>query len=148
MIRRPPRSTLFPYTTLFRSPATYSPFHLNTAVNLSAFSPAAEEKKDFERRWEILKRLDDRLRHDPSLAAKAYRDYNSHYEGAVQLMSDPRSKDVFRLPPEDHKRYGSSTTGDACILACNLIAADAGTHFIFLQQNGWDHHRDIYEQKN
>src|SRR5437867_3040787 len=34
-------------------PATYSPFHLNTAVNLSAFSPAAEEKKDFERRWEI-----------------------------------------------------------------------------------------------
>src|SRR5260221_10982292 len=26
MIRRPPRSTLFPYTTLFRSPATFSPF--------------------------------------------------------------------------------------------------------------------------
>src|SRR5690349_23887525 len=24
MIRRPPRSTLFPYTTLFRSPATHS----------------------------------------------------------------------------------------------------------------------------
>src|SRR5258707_2301393 len=24
MIRRPPRSTLFPYTTLFRSPLTYS----------------------------------------------------------------------------------------------------------------------------
>src|SRR5947209_14373072 len=26
MIRRPPRSTLFPYTTLFRSPARRSPF--------------------------------------------------------------------------------------------------------------------------
>src|ERR1044072_10018192 len=25
MIRRPPRSTLFPYTTLFRSPAAFSP---------------------------------------------------------------------------------------------------------------------------
>src|SRR2546430_10334586 len=25
MIRRPPRSTLFPYTTLFRSPSTMSP---------------------------------------------------------------------------------------------------------------------------
>src|SRR5256885_6773861 len=25
MIRRPPRSTLFPYTTLFRSPLTYVP---------------------------------------------------------------------------------------------------------------------------
>src|SRR6266536_5053755 len=27
MIRRPPRSTLFPYTTLFRSPARRSPLH-------------------------------------------------------------------------------------------------------------------------
>src|SRR3712207_8640160 len=26
MIRRPPRSTLFPYTTLFRSPSIYEPF--------------------------------------------------------------------------------------------------------------------------
>src|SRR3712207_8123235 len=26
MIRRPPRSTLFPYTTLFRSPAHFPPF--------------------------------------------------------------------------------------------------------------------------
>src|SRR5258706_15677072 len=27
MIRRPPRSTLFPYTTLFRSVVAYEPFH-------------------------------------------------------------------------------------------------------------------------
>src|SRR5689334_23764361 len=33
MIRRPPRSTLFPYTTLFRSQTTASP---------SGFGPAAE----------------------------------------------------------------------------------------------------------
>src|SRR5947207_13976753 len=30
MIRRPPRSTLFPYTTLFRSTAGLSVFHLGT----------------------------------------------------------------------------------------------------------------------
>src|SRR3989440_5487774 len=30
MIRRPPRSTLFPYTTLFRSPV--APTHLRTAI--------------------------------------------------------------------------------------------------------------------
>src|SRR3712207_8156804 len=27
MIRRPPRSTLFPYTTLFRSRRSFTPFH-------------------------------------------------------------------------------------------------------------------------
>src|SRR2546426_10559060 len=37
MIRRPPRSTLFPYTTLFRSPAT-----INTIVVVDAVAePAA-----------------------------------------------------------------------------------------------------------
>src|SRR5258708_20350911 len=34
MIRRPPRSTLFPYTTLFRSPISYFGFQLNTSLTL------------------------------------------------------------------------------------------------------------------
>src|SRR5256886_15359703 len=32
MIRRPPRSTLFPYTTLFRSPLRYAPMPQPNAV--------------------------------------------------------------------------------------------------------------------
>src|SRR2546427_5722438 len=41
MIRRPPRSTLFPYTTLFRSP---SEFGLIVAV-------ASERRRQFYREW-------------------------------------------------------------------------------------------------
>src|ERR1043165_6576157 len=37
MIRRPPRSTLFPYTTLFRSPA---PLHISPDFRFRARSPA------------------------------------------------------------------------------------------------------------
>lgn len=128
--------------------ATYSPFHINTGASLSALSPDPESRKDFERRWELLKSFDERLRTDQSLAAKAYRDYNNHYEGAVRIMSDSRTSQVFRISPEDKKRYGSSTSGDACILARNLVEADLGTRFIFLQQGGWDHHKDIYDPKN
>src|SRR5438034_8131209 len=36
MIRRPPRSTLFPYTTLFRSPS------LRSSVSCRAFTPLEE----------------------------------------------------------------------------------------------------------
>src|SRR5215475_15488052 len=39
MIRRPPRSTLFPYTTLFRSPARQTlrhPHHPGVAIELGA----------------------------------------------------------------------------------------------------------------
>src|SRR5258705_9265259 len=38
MIRRPPRSTLFPYTTLFRSPAGSSPSSNSTVVAASSSS--------------------------------------------------------------------------------------------------------------
>src|SRR2546427_5170947 len=46
MIRRPPRSTLFPYTTLFRSPTVSVPPDLNmsdiaeAALELAGMSPA------------------------------------------------------------------------------------------------------------
>src|SRR2546429_5473693 len=36
MIRRPPRSTLFPYTTLFRSPGVYDPVALEHGLRLVA----------------------------------------------------------------------------------------------------------------
>src|SRR2546426_7720835 len=35
MIRRPPRSTLFPYTTLFRSTADFTPTRQGVAVQIS-----------------------------------------------------------------------------------------------------------------
>jgi uncharacterized protein (DUF1501 family) len=88
------------------------------------------------------------LRSDSSLAAKAFRDYHNYYEGAVSMMSDDRAAKLFRLADDDRTRYGSNITGDAAIIARNLIEADAGTRFIFLQQDGWDHHGDIYKKIN
>ncbi|MBM3727969.1 MAG: DUF1501 domain-containing protein [Acidobacteria bacterium] len=129
-------------------PATYAPFHIDTAASLSAYSIREAEKREFERRWQLLRGFDARLRSDPAVEAKAYRDYHSHYEGAVRLMSDPRAAKLFEAGAEEKARYGNTATGEAAIIARNLIEADAGTRFIFLQQNGWDHHKDIYEPKN
>src|SRR5436190_18383757 len=39
-MRRPPRSTLFPYTTLFRSPDVYLEFERGRAVFLAAWEEA------------------------------------------------------------------------------------------------------------
>ncbi len=125
-------------------PAKNTPFHIDTTTKLSAYALAPEDKPDFERRWKLLKEFDERLRTETSLAAKTYRDYNDHYEGAVRLMSDPRAARIFQLPSEERTRYGNSRTGDACILARNLIEADAGTHFIFVDVYNWDQHSNIY----
>src|SRR2546430_10139749 len=46
MIRRPPRSTLFPYTTLFRSrgPACSSPYNAGVVRNSSWYSRSDSQK--------------------------------------------------------------------------------------------------------
>src|SRR5574340_1714866 len=45
MIRRPPRSTLFPYTTLFRSPATTKCLHLSGISFTSGYVSAGTRIK-------------------------------------------------------------------------------------------------------
>src|SRR5256885_3654883 len=51
MIRRPPRSTLFPYTTLFRSPAPVRELNPDVPVKLEAIINRAVEK-DREARYQ------------------------------------------------------------------------------------------------
>src|SRR5256885_10400481 len=60
MIRRPPRSTLFPYTTLFRSSGR--------AVCREAQGPARTKEKDYGRAGEITLR---RSAHAPALSCDA-----------------------------------------------------------------------------
>ena len=129
-------------------PATWGAFHINTESDLTALAPPKEEQTEFLRRWELLKRFDGRLRNDSSLEKKAFRDYNDHYDGAVKLMSDPRTADIFKIGDEERKRYGGNEVADSFILARNLVTADAGTHFIFLTHADWDHHGRIYEKRN
>src|SRR3712207_7976552 len=52
MIRRPPRSTLFPYTTLFRSVEISSPW---TSPSFTGILPASKEisKEGFQGKWEV-----------------------------------------------------------------------------------------------
>ena len=141
----------FPQVGLLGSgflPARYTPFHVNTASDISALAPAKEDLPEFQRRWELLRRFDSRIRTDPALEKKAYRDFHNHYEGAVEMMSDPRSAGIFSIREDEHKRYGDNSTGDAFILARNLVTADAGTHFIFLTHEDWDHHGRIYDRQN
>src|SRR3712207_6855693 len=69
MIRRPPRSTLFPYTTLFRSLLTFSPAGVHaialhhTNELLHVMSPAGENRPGFlvEQRLSVLDRKSTRL---------------------------------------------------------------------------------------
>src|SRR2546427_7879192 len=60
MIRRPPRSTLFPYTTLFRSPFFEGDAVIGerNAVRIQALAPRAQYTDDLRREVEDLLELD------------------------------------------------------------------------------------------
>jgi uncharacterized protein (DUF1501 family) len=73
-------------------------------------------------------------------------DYNNYYLGAYEMMKRPEVGKILRFSDEEHKRYGGSGVGDACVLARNLVAADAGTHFIAVAHQGWDLHGKIYDK--
>src|SRR5260370_26205201 len=66
MIRRPPRSTLFPYTTLFRSARTSA--LENVMMPLSYTAEQLSEREWRRRAQALLERvgLGDRLDHEPS----------------------------------------------------------------------------------
>src|SRR5258708_18920855 len=57
MIRRPPRSTLFPYTTLFRSIADALVLAFSDGVSLRVW----DETGLLDREWELYRRLHGRL---------------------------------------------------------------------------------------
>src|SRR2546430_17361788 len=51
MIRRPPRSTLFPYTTLFRSRPVAERLAPGGRLVFDVFTPAADDIADTHGRW-------------------------------------------------------------------------------------------------
>src|SRR5256886_11893250 len=56
MIRRPPRSTLFPYTTLFRSPGSPAGRSSSTPTAVRPATAAARSRARIPRRWTARRR--------------------------------------------------------------------------------------------
>src|SRR2546429_5229022 len=61
MIRRPPRSTLFPYTTLFRSHNDQTVVHVSN-LGVAAFWPTSQINGNFDDSVASFQRLDRQLR--------------------------------------------------------------------------------------
>src|SRR3712207_8815163 len=87
MIRRPPRSTLFPYTTLFRSPATMSQRRL-----------AMETDRNFN---QILRRINAISR------VRTWPDAHAHFRRSEEHTSELQSRQyiVCRLLLEKKKTH-------------------------------------------
>ncbi|MBM3727829.1 MAG: DUF1501 domain-containing protein [Acidobacteria bacterium] len=100
-----------------------------------------------EERWRLLKALREAQGSRAAGFSKAMAGYEDFYDSAHRLLSDDRWPRSFEIRDEDKKRYGNTSVGVSCILARNMVAADAGAHYIHICHPGWDHHVQIWDKK-
>jgi hypothetical protein len=125
-------------------PATYAPFKVTPATAGIANTSNPDGQARFGSRLNLLHSLDDSLRVN-SPDGTPMSDYNDFYNAANRMMYNTVVNQAFGYTSADSVRYGSSATGNACLVASQVLKANQGTRFIQITSNdGWDMHTNIY----
>lgn len=128
-------------------PSDCSPMTLDLKDrNLPFVVPAAEQDR-YLRRWELLNRIDTSRHALDESSPQPMRQFESFGRAVSKMMINPAISEIMKVGEEDHNTYGGSAFGDACVIARNMVAADAGARFLLVTQPGWDHHGKIYGEK-
>ena len=65
-----------------------------------------------------------------------------HFRTApIAFWAITRWPEAFQMTHEERARYGDNEVGLGCLLARNLVDADAGTRYIHITHPDWDHHK-------
>src|SRR5256885_11692480 len=116
MIRRPPRSTLFPYTTLFRSHswlwAERYPDVMDGVVPLACFPTQIAGRNRMWRKMVI-----DDIRTDPDWKGGDYTTQPRGLRAALQLLFTAGSAPLVQQRSEEH----TSELQSPCNLVCRLL---------------------------
>jgi hypothetical protein len=126
--------------------ARYAPFKVTPATGgiSNTTNSATGGQTRFENRFKLLNSLDASLRAGgPN--PNDFVDYNDFYVDAKQLMYNPTVNQYFGFTSADSVRYGSSSTGNAMLVAAQVLKSNLGTRFIQITSaDGWDMHSNIY----
>ena len=121
----------------------YAPFKVQAnAAGISNTTNATGQTR-FENRFKLLNSLDSSLRTAGPNGVQM-EDYNEYYIDAKQLMYNPTVNQYFGYPAAESTRYGATGTGNAMLVASQVLKANLGTRFIQITSNdGWDMHSSI-----
>jgi hypothetical protein len=129
-------------------PAIYAPFKVAPASGGISYTTNPEGQTNFNNRWNLVHSLDGALR-TGSPYGQPMDDYEDFYQAAQQMMYNPVVNTAFGFSSANSVRYGSSSTGNAMMVAVQALKANQGTRFIQITSNdGWDMHVNIYSAGN
>jgi len=127
--------------------ATYAPFKVVPASTGVPNTSNSLGQPAFNTLWSRMHTLDNPLRINSPLGTPV-QDYDEFYNSANQMMYNAAVQQAFTYSAADSTRYGSSSFGNACLVAKQALAANQGTRFVQITIGGWDMHTDIYGLSN
>jgi hypothetical protein len=104
----------------------------------------AEAVKVLEERYRLLNKLQEVTEQGAKGRDRAFGGFRSFQESAHSILGDARWPKAFQMSKEERVRYGDNQVGLGCLLARNLVQADAGTRYIHVVHGDWDHHKNIF----
>jgi Protein of unknown function (DUF1501) len=128
--------------------ATYAPFKVQPNSAGITYTTNPDGQSRFNNRYNLMQSIDTSLRVD-SPYGQPMDDYQDFYAAANGMMYNPVVTSAFSFTTADSVRYGTSTTGNAMLVASQVLKANQGTRFIQITSNdGWDMHQNIYAATN
>jgi hypothetical protein len=129
-------------------PARFTGLDLDSTTVFDTFSGSNDGLNALlEERWRLLESFAKVSETERDSLGKNAADYQSFYNEARNLRFDPKWVQTFKTAAEEKKRYGEDKLGLACLMAKNLIAANAGTHFVYIYGGDiWDHHGKMLDR--
>jgi hypothetical protein len=123
--------------------ATYAPFKVDPSTAGLPNTTNSLGQTRWQQMYAQMHAEDDVLRVNSPLG-QPVSDMDSLYTAGTGLMYDPVVESIFTYSSADSARYGTSSFGNALVVAKQALVADQGTRFIQVTIGGWDMHVDIY----
>jgi uncharacterized protein (DUF1501 family) len=121
-----------------------SPLTMDLKERSLPFVVEPSEQARYARRWAMLNEMDSSRLNLDERSPQGMRQFASFGRAVNKMMTNPKISTVMKIEETERAAYGASPFGDACLIAKNMVAAEAGAKFLLVTQPGWDHHGDIY----
>ncbi len=123
----------------------YSGLDINAKAGAGSVAAKGEALALLEERFRLLNDLEKGVDKDRGKRGRAPNAFRSFQDDAYRILGDSRWPEALTPDEDEKKRYGENEVGLGCLLARNLIQADAGTRYIHIKHSGWDHHKYIWD---
>ncbi len=126
----------------------YSVLDINAAAGAGSVSAQGDALAALEERYRLLKELDQVMREGRKGRGRSIESFREFQDDAYRILGDQRWPAALTMAEDEKSRYGDNSVGLGCLLARNLVKADAGTRFIHVKHAGWDHHKNIFTKQD